>query len=318
MKLAYLYLCLTRGDNMHLEDLVSQAKNQQVKPVIAVAEAGDQEVMESVLRAYKEGIAHFILFGNAEVISDWLEKNTNDSTPGIEIVPTNTATAAIEAVKAVHDGKADILMKGLVSTSVLLKAVLNKEFGLRTGKVLSHVAAFEIAGYDRLIFVTDAAMNINPDLNQKSQILQNAIDFVQQTGIDQPKTAVLAAVENVNPAMQATLDAASLTVMNLRNQITGGIVEGPLALDNAISMEAAAHKGIAGNVAGKADILLVPNIETGNILYKSLIYFARAKVGAVICGAKAPIVLTSRADSSESKYLSIALAVKSVITDKKL
>lgn len=303
---------------MLLEDLVNQAKNQQVKPVIAVAEAGDQEVMESVLRAYKEGIAHFILFGNGEVISDWLEKNTNDSTPGIEIVSTNTATAAIDAVKAVHDGKADILMKGLVSTSVLLKAVLNKEFGLRTGKVLSHVAAFEISGYDRLIFVTDAAMNINPDLNQKSQILQNAIDFVQQTGVAQPKTAVLAAVENVNPAMQATLDAASLTVMNLRNQIAGGIVEGPLALDNAISMEAAAHKGISGNVAGKADILLVPTIETGNILYKSLIYFARAKVGAVICGAKTPIVLTSRADSSESKYLSIALAVKSVITDKKL
>jgi phosphate butyryltransferase len=303
---------------MLLEDLVSQAKNQQVKPVIAVAEAGDQEVMESVLRAYKEGIAHFILFGNGEVISDWLEKNTNDSAPGIEIVSTNTATAAIDAVKAVHDGKADILMKGLVSTSVLLKAVLNKEFGLRTGKVLSHVAAFEISGYDRLIFVTDAAMNINPDLNQKSQILQNAIDFVQQTGVAQPKTAVLAAVETVNPAMQATLDAASLTVMNIRNQISGGIVEGPLALDNAISMEAAAHKGISGKVAGKADILLVPTIETGNILYKSLIYFARAKVGAVICGAKAPIVLTSRADSSESKYLSIALAVKSVSTDKKL
>ncbi|RZT22436.1 MULTISPECIES: phosphate butyryltransferase [Fictibacillus] len=301
---------------MLLEDLVSQAKNQQVKPVIAVAEAGDQEVMESVLRAYKEGIAHFILFGNGEVISDWLEKNASDSTPGIEIVSTNTA--AIDAVKAVHGGKADILMKGLVSTSVLLKAVLNKEFGLRTGKVLSHVAAFEVSGYDRLIFVTDAAMNINPDLNQKSQILQNAIDFVQQTGVSQPKAAVLAAVENVNPAMQATLDAASLTVMNLRNQITGGVVEGPLALDNAISLEAAAHKGISGNVAGKADILLVPTIETGNILYKSLIYFARAKVGAVICGAKAPIVLTSRADSSESKYLSIALAVKSVITDKKL
>jgi phosphate butyryltransferase len=303
---------------MRLEHLVSQAKNQQVKPVIAVAEAGDQEVMESVFKAYKEGIAHFILFGNGEKISDWLKKNTNDSTPGIEIVPTDTPSAAVNAVKAVHEGKADILMKGLVSTSVLLKAVLNKEFGLRTGKVLSHVAAFEIEGYDRLIFVTDAAMNINPDLNQKGQILQNAIDFVLQTGVDEPKAAVLAAVENVNPAMEATLDAASLTVMNLRNQITGGVVEGPLALDNAISMEAAAHKGISGNVAGKADILLVPTIETGNVLYKSLIYFARAKVGAVICGAKAPIVLTSRADSSESKYLSIALAVKSVITDKKL
>lgn len=303
---------------MRLEHLVSQAKNQQVKPVIAVAEAGDQEVMESVFKAYKEGIAHFILFGNGDKISDWLKKNTNGSTPGIEIVSTDTASAAIGAVKAVHEGKADILMKGLVSTSVLLKAVLNKEFGLRTGKVLSHVAAFEIKGFDRLIFVTDAAMNIDPDLNQKGQILQNAIDFVLQTGVEQPKAAVLAAVENVNPAMQATLDAASLTVMNLRKQITGGIVEGPLALDNAISKEAAAHKGISGNVAGEADILLVPTIETGNVLYKSLIYFARAKVGAVICGAKAPIVLTSRADSSESKYLSIALAVKSVITDKKL
>jgi phosphate butyryltransferase len=303
---------------MRLGHLVSQAKNQQVKPVIAVAEAGDQEVMESVFKAYKEGIAHFILFGNGDKISDWLKKNTNGSTPGIEIVSTDTALAAIGAVKAVHEGKADILMKGLVSTSVLLKAVLNKEFGLRTGKVLSHVAAFEIKGFDRLIFVTDAAMNIDPDLHQKAQILQNAIDFVLQTGVEQPKAAVLAAVENVNPAMQATLDAASLTVMNLRKQITGGLVEGPLALDNAISKEAAAHKGISGNVAGEADILLVPTIETGNVLYKSLIYFASAKVGAVICGAKAPIVLTSRADSSESKYLSIALAVKSVITDKKL
>jgi phosphate butyryltransferase len=303
---------------MRLEHLVSQAKNQQVKPVIAVAEAGDQEVMESVFKAYKEGIAHFILFGNGDKISDWLKKNTNGSTPGIEIVSTDTASAAIGAVKAVHEEKADILMKGLVSTSVLLKAVLNKEFGLRTGKVLSHVAAFEIKGFDRLIFVTDAAMNIDPDLHQKAQILQNAIDFVLQTGVEQPKAAVLAAVENVNPAMQATLDAASLTVMNLRKQITGGLVEGPLALDNAISKEAAAHKGISGSVAGEADILLVPTIETGNVLYKSLIYFARAKVGAVICGAKAPIVLTSRADSSESKYLSIALAVKSVITDKKL
>lgn len=169
-------------------------------------------------------------------------------------------------------------MKGLVSTSALLKAVLHKEIGLRTGKVLSHVAAFEVEGFEKLIFITDAAMNIEPDLNQKAQILQNAIDFAAQTGIEVPKAAVLAAVENVNPAMQATLDAASLTVMSLREQIKGGIVEGPLALDNAISKEAAAHKGITGKVAGDADILLVPTIETGNVLYKSLIYFARAKV----------------------------------------
>lgn len=303
---------------MRLQNLVSQAKNQQVKPVIAVAEAGDQEVLESVLKAYKDGLAHFILFGNNDKISAWLKKNEAESLSGIEIVPTDPASSALQAVKAVHNGEADILMKGLVSTSALLKAVLNKEFGLRTGKVLSHVAAFEVEGFEKLIFITDAAMNINPDLNQKGQILQNAIDFALQTGIEVPKAAVLAAVENVNPAMQATLDAASLTVMGLREQIKGGIVEGPLALDNAISKEAAAHKGISGKVAGDADILLVPTIETGNVLYKSLIYFARAKVGAVICGAKAPIVLTSRADSAESKYYSIALAVKSVITDNKL
>ncbi|MDM5315974.1 phosphate butyryltransferase [Fictibacillus sp. b24] len=303
---------------MRLQNLVSQAKKQQVKPVIAVAEAGDQEVLESVLKAYKEGLAHFILFGNGEKISDWLKRNADESLNGIKVVSTDTATAAFSAVKAVHDGEADILMKGLVSTSALLKAVLHKEIGLRTGKVLSHVAAFEVEGFEKLIFITDAAMNIEPDLNQKAQILQNAIDFAAQTGIEVPKAAVLAAVENVNPAMQATLDAASLTVMSLREQIKGGIVEGPLALDNAISKEAAAHKGITGKVAGDADILLVPTIETGNVLYKSLIYFARAKVGAVICGAKAPIVLTSRADSAESKYYSIALAVKSVITDNKL
>ncbi|WNB93602.1 phosphate butyryltransferase [Bacillus sp. NEB1478] len=300
---------------MRLEHLVSQAENQKIKPVIAVAEAGDQEVMESVFKAYKDGLAHFILFGDEEKISEWLNER-NESTPGIKVV--STEKAAKNAVKAVHDGDADILMKGLVPTSVLLKEVLNKEYGLRTGKVLSHVAAFEIEGYERLIFITDAAMNIEPDLNQKAQILQNAINFVLQTGVEHPKAAVLTAVENVNPAMQATLDAASLTIMNARGQITGGMVEGPLALDNAISKEAASHKGISGNVAGAADILLVPTIETGNVLYKSLIYFARAKVGAVLCGAKAPIVLTSRADSSESKYYSIALAVKSVITDKKL
>ncbi|KZE66361.1 phosphate butyryltransferase [Fictibacillus phosphorivorans] len=303
---------------MRLQNLVSEAKKQQVKPIIAVAEAGDQEVLESVLKAYKEGLAHFILFGNGHIISEWLSRNADEPFDGIEVVSTDTASAAFKAVKAVHDGDADILMKGLVSTSALLKAVLNKEIGLRTGKVLSHVAAFEVEGFEKLIFITDAAMNIEPDLNQKAQILQNAIDFAIQTGVKEPKAAVLAAVETVNPAMQATLDAASLSVMGFREQIRGGIVEGPLALDNAISKEAAEHKGITGKVAGDADILLVPNIETGNVLYKSLIYFARAKVGAVICGAKAPIVLTSRADSAESKYYSIALAVKSVITDNQL
>jgi phosphate butyryltransferase len=203
-------------------------------------------------------------------------------------------------------------MKGNIPTSVLLKAVLNKEFGLRTGNVLSHVAVFEVPDFDRFTIVTDAGMNISPDLEQKAQIVKNAAILARAIGIEYPKVAPIAAVEVVNPVMQATVDAAALSMMNKRGQITGCIVDGPLALDNAVSTLAAEHKGIHSEVAGRADILLVPTIEVGNVLYKSLIYFAKAKVGAVIAGAKAPIVLTSRADSAESKLYSLALAICSV------
>jgi phosphate butyryltransferase len=190
--------------------------------------------------------------------------------------------------------------------------VLNKEYGLRLGNILSHVAVFEIPNHDRLIIVTDSAMNISPDLTQKAQIIKNAVAIAKEIGIETPKVAPIAAVEVVNPAMQATIDAAALTMMNKRGQITGCIVDGPLALDNAVSVLAAEHKGINSEVAGKVDILVVPSIEVGNALYKSLVYFANAKVGAVIAGAKAPIVLTSRADSAESKLYSLALAICSV------
>ena len=188
-----------------------------------------------------------------------------------------------------------------------MKAVLNKEWGLRKGSVLSHVAAFEVPNYDRLIFVTDAAMNIAPDVTQKAAIIQNTVEVARAIGIDLPKVAPIAAVEVVNPAMQATIDAAMLTQMNRRGQIKNCVVDGPLALDNAVSQIAAEHKGIVSDVAGKADILLVPTIEAGNVLYKSLVYFADAKVGAMIAGAKAPIVLTSRADSAETKSIFISI-----------
>jgi phosphate butyryltransferase len=200
-------------------------------------------------------------------------------------------------------------MKGNVSTAILLKAVLNKEYGLRTGRILSHVAIFEVPGFSKFTIVTDAAMNLEPDLQQKEQIVVNAVKIARSIGIDKPKVAALAAVEIVNPAMQATIDAASLTLMNKRGQIKDCLIDGPLALDNAISLEAAKHKGIESDIAGQADILLVPTIDVGNVLYKSLVYFAKASVGAVIAGAKAPIVLTSRSDSSESKLYSLALAI---------
>ncbi|RDU35183.1 phosphate butyryltransferase [Neobacillus piezotolerans] len=294
---------------MFLEALIGRAA-ENGKKTVAVAAAGDHEVLDAVCMATKRNLANFLLYGDRGQIESMIAPPPDSS---ISIIHSpNPQKAAEEAVKAVSSGRANVLMKGNVQTSALLKAVLNKEFGLRTGKILSHTAAFEIDGYDRLIFVTDAGMNIAPDLEQKAGIIKNAVELANSLGIKNPKVAPLCAVETVNPAMQATLDAASLSAMNRRGQISGCTVDGPLALDNAVSLLAAEHKGISGDVAGKADILLVPTIETGNVLYKSLVYFAKARVGAVICGAKAPIILTSRSDSSESKLYSLALALCSV------
>jgi phosphate butyryltransferase len=200
-------------------------------------------------------------------------------------------------------------MKGLVDTSVILKAVLDEKIGLRTGNVLSHVAVFDVPGYDRLFYVTDAAMNIAPNLEQKKQIIENCVQVANALGNDNPKVAVLAAVEKVNPKMQATLDAAELIKMNETGELKGCTLGGPFALDNAISVEASKHKGITHPVAGHADILMVPVIEAGNMLYKSMVFFARAKNAGILVGAKAPVVLTSRADSDEAKLNSIAIGV---------
>ncbi|HAQ08266.1 MAG TPA: phosphate butyryltransferase [Bacillus bacterium] len=296
---------------MKLDSLITKA-SQEKRKTVAVAAAEDTEVLEAIASAVKLGLADFLLFGNEEKINKIISSQHAELTshPGIKILAaSNNNIAAEMAVKAVKSNEANVLMKGNLATASILKAVLNKEYGLRTGAVLSHVAVFEVPGYNRFTIVTDAAMNISPDLEQKAQIIKNAVQVAHSIGIDLPKVAPLAAVEVVNPAMQATLDAAALTTMNRRGQITGCIIDGPLALDNAVSRIAAEHKGIRSEVAGEADILLVPAIEVGNVLYKSLIYFANAKVGAIISGAKAPIVLTSRADTAESKLYSLALAL---------
>ncbi|MBJ7982726.1 MULTISPECIES: phosphate butyryltransferase [Bacillus] len=294
---------------MKLEHLIDQAAGQP-KKTVAVAVAEDHEVIEAVSKAIKLQLAQFRLYGNQEKIIGMLQEHGLQTSEHIEVIAAASSAEAAElSVKAVSNGEADVLMKGNIPTANILKAVLNKEWGLRKGSVLSHVAAFEVPNYDRLIFVTDAAMNIAPDVTQKAAIIQNTVEVAQAIGIDLPKVAPIAAVEVVNPAMQATIDAAMLTQMNRRGQIKNCVVDGPLALDNAVSQIAAEHKGIVSDVAGKADILLVPTIEAGNVLYKSLVYFANAKVGAMIAGAKAPIVLTSRADSAETKVYSLALAV---------
>lgn len=296
---------------MKLDSLISKA-SQNERKTVAVAAAADAEVLEAIAEAVKLKLADFLLYGDKEEIEMMIRQlhpQLLDST-GVKVLSApNNNTAAEMAVKAVKANEANVLMKGNIPTASILKAVLNKEYGLRTGAVLSHVAVFEIPGYDRFTIVTDAAMNIAPDLEQKAQIVRNAVQVAHSIGIEMPKVAPLAAVEVVNPSMQATLDASALTMMNKRGQISGCIIDGPFALDNAVSKLAAEHKGIQSEVAGEADILLVPAIEVGNVLYKSLIYFANAKVGAVIAGAKAPIVLTSRADTAESKLYSLALAL---------
>ncbi|WP_078432661.1 phosphate butyryltransferase [Metabacillus halosaccharovorans] len=293
---------------MKLENLLIEAAKIKGQSV-AVASAEDEEVIEAVAEAINRDLAHFMLFGQKDEIELLLDKK-GIKKEMVQIIQSRSQQQAAElAVRAVHQNEASVLMKGHIPTSILLKAVLNKEYGLRTRRVLSHVAMFDIPGFSKAVFVTDAAMNIEPDLQQKEQIVVNAINVARSIGVSVPKVAAIAAVEVVNSSMKATLDAAALTMMYKRGQIQNCVIDGPLALDNAVSLLAAQHKGITSEVAGQVDILLVPSIEAGNVLYKSLIYFAKAKVGAVIAGAKAPIVLTSRSDNSESKLYSLALAL---------
>ncbi|MDR1885487.1 MAG: phosphate butyryltransferase [Synergistaceae bacterium] len=292
-----------------LTELLNYAR--EVGPMkISVACAEDAEVLEAVEEARKEGVAQATLVGDSERIKQ-LAASLSIDAGRFEIVDEKggEAPASLKAVEIVSSGRADILMKGMVQTANFLRAVLNKEKGLRSGALISHVYIHEIEKYDRIFFVSDPAFNVYPDLNAKVSIVENVIRLAHAFGVDTPKVAVLAAVEVVNPDMPPTLDASILTQMNRRRQIKGCIIDGPLALDNAVSPESAKHKGIVSEVAGHADVLLVPDIEAGNILAKSIIYFARSKTAGLVLGAKAPIVLTSRADSSETKMLSIASAV---------
>ncbi len=299
---------------MKLDQVMKEAVQSPTK-IVAVAAAEDEATIDVVATAIEKKLANFILYGNQEKIKSHLAKRDPNYQVSqcMKIVHAENEIAASKlAVQEVNEGMANVLMKGMVSTAAILKEVLHKEYGLKSGNVLSHLAVFQSQDFDRLLFVTDAAMNIAPNLKEKVEIINNAVIFARKLGVSLPKVATLAAVETVNPAMAATVESAILTQMNRRGQIKNCLIDGPLALDNAISLEACEQKGIKSDVAGMADIILVPTIEVGNVLYKSLVYFAKAKVGALIVGAKVPIVLTSRADSVESKLYSIALAVRSI------
>jgi len=290
-----------------IRDLHQLARKGKAR-TIAVACAHDEDVLASLNRATAEGMVHPLLIGRRADIETLRERLGLERLEAETLDCAGDAEAVELAVRSVASGRAQMLMKGLVSTSVFLKGVLNKEWGLRKRALLSHVGVFEIPDQRRLLLVTDVAMSIAPDLVQKAQILENAVELAHQLGIERPRVAALAAVENVNAEMPATIDAAALAKMADRGQIKGCIVDGPLALDNALVAEAARRKGITSPVAGCADILLVPNIETGNVLYKALGLLAGWPLAAVVLGASVPVVLTSRADSDETKFNSIALA----------
>ncbi|MCF8369272.1 MAG: bifunctional enoyl-CoA hydratase/phosphate acetyltransferase [Bacteroidales bacterium] len=275
---------------------------------IAVAAAGDIDVLQALKNADEAGIIEPILVGQKEIIEKICAEIGYDISKYEIIDIEDKFEASLQASQLIREGRAQILMKGLVSTGQLLKAVLDKNQGLRTGSVLSHVAVFESPYYHKLLGITDAAMNVAPTFEEKIHIINNAVKVFHLLGEPNPKVAVVGAVETVNQRMESTMHAATLSMMNKRQQIKGCIIDGPLALDNAISKKAAAVKNIDSEVAGDVDIVVAPDINGANFLYKALNFLGGAKTAAVIMGAKVPIVLTSRADSEQSKFMSISLA----------
>ena len=276
---------------------------------IAVAAAQEHTALEAAVDAWRHGLAEPVLVGDLEAMDAIAAELKLDLSPFEKIEEKDFARAAAKAVELVRTGKADMLMKGLLDTSILLKAAFNKETGINAGRLASHVAVMETAHYHKLFLVTDAAINIAPDVPAKIDIIANAVQVARAIGVEIPKVALLAAVEKVNyDKMPCTVDAAVIAQMNRRGQVKGCVVDGPLALDNAVSAESAKIKKIVSEVAGDADILVVPDIEAGNVLYKSLLDLGGAKGAGLVMGAAKPIVLTSRADTAETKLASIALA----------
>lgn len=289
-------------------DVIAGARRRGTRRFV-VAQAADPVVLEAVEAARREGFCAPVLVGVREEIES-AAREAGVALDGHRVVAVAAkADAAAAAVRLVASGDGDVLVKGLLQTSELLKPVLDKLTGLGRGRLISHVGVFIVPGFDRFVLVTDAALCIAPDLAQKADIVRNAFETAHGLGIADPVAAILCAVETVNPKMPATTDAAELVKMAESGGIAGGRVVGPLALDGAVDPEAARHKGIANPLAGRADILVAPDIEAGNVLYKSLTCFARAEVAGILVGARAPIVVTSRSDSAAGKLHSMALAV---------
>lgn len=286
-----------------------EAAMERAPKRVAIVGGGQRQTLHAARMARGLGLAHCILIDNPSRVQAVAAEEGIDLT-GMELVEEeDMVQAAYRAVEMVHADQVDLVMNGRALPVELMKAALDREKGLRIGKVITDVSVFEIPDFDRLIFVSDVAIVVSPNLAQKVAIVQNAIDTAIELGVECPRVAILAATEMVNPEMPANMDAANLSKMAERGQIRGGLVDGPLALDNAISIKAAEMKGITGQVAGHADILITPDVESGNILAKALAYFAKGHMAGVVVGAKCPIVMPSRSDPPQQKMLSLALGV---------
>lgn len=292
----------------HFDELVAKVAQIPMKKV-AVCVSQDSAVIEAVRAAKDRKIADAILVGD-EAKTKAIAKELGIDISDFEMINVEDVTeASLEAVKLVHDGKADLYMKGLIDTKGFLKSVLSKEVGLRTGKTLSHVCVFDVKGYDRLMFLSDVAFLPYPTLEDKANIIRNTVEICEACGVVNPKVAPLAAVEVVNPKMPATVEAEELHQMNLRGEIEGCIVDGPLSMDLAIDPEAAKHKAATDRpIQGDADVLLFPDIHAGNLTYKAMVHMADCVNGNILTGTAAPVVLASRSDSMEVKVNSLAVA----------
>jgi phosphotransacetylase len=298
---------LTVQSHANFHRLLERAEPLPPMPTVVVCPESPDAVMGAVL-GRDHTLIDPIFVGSTQKIRAAAEEAGADIS-GIEIIdiPDHRA-AALRSVALVHEGRAKVVMKGHLHTDQLLHAILKKEGGLRTNRRLSHVFVMDVPGLDHLLFVTDAAINIAPDLECKVSIVQNAIDLAISLGIETPKVGILSAVETVTPSIPSTIDAAVLSKMADRGQITGGLVDGPLAMDNAVDLGAARTKGLTGLVAGRAEILVAPNMEAGNMIAKELTFLAHAEAGGVVMGAQVPVILTSRADDDQARLASCAVA----------
>ncbi len=291
------------------EEIYEAVQNLGKKKTISVATADDVSVLEAVKVADEKGVAKFLLVGNQEKIKK-IASQVGYDVEDEDIIPAYTdEEIASKSVELVRDGKAEILMKGHISTPILMKAVLNKETGLRMGNVLSHVAVVEVSTYHKLILLSDGGINITPDFETKIAILNNMVFVANRLGIVKPNIAALCPIEKVNPIIQETVDAVKLQEMSEKGEFGDIVLEGPIAMDVALSANAAERKGINSRIAGKTDAFLVPNITSGNAVIKVLMFLANAKVGGLVIGAKVPIILLSRSDKPEEKLNSIALSI---------